>query len=409
MDKQKILICFWDTGGGHRSAAEAIEKAILELVQGHKASDQIDVLVECVIEKNDLFNSLFVGLYNYLLRNHQSWMKYYYWLIQWLKPNDSVLGYKLFGSYAAKLLARVQPAVIVSVHPMINHYLSRGRMDVGLDGKAKLVIVITDPNAELWTGWACADADLIIAPNDLARDRLIELGIPPASVRTIGMPIDPDFVHPCITNKKVLLNQLGLSPEKLTICLSGGWAGSTWVIELYRLLKTVKRPIQVIILCGHNQELMSDMEQEKMQSSLPTAVLPYSESLSSLMTACDLLVTKAGGLTTFEAIARRLPMALDLTTEPMPQEAGTVAMLIEAKLAKPLNKPDDIVSIVETLRPKTNRQARALPTLHELDHVNAIYEIAQILLEFCNPTIGVCTTPVSEPQCLLESNANSVS
>jgi UDP-N-acetylglucosamine:LPS N-acetylglucosamine transferase len=130
------------------------------------------------------------------------------------------------------------------------------------------------------------------------------------------------------------------------------------------------------------------MEQEKMKSSLPTAILSYSNSVSSLMTACDLLVTKAGGLTTFEAIARRLPMALDLMTEPMPQEIGTVNMLIEAKLAKPLRQPDDIISIVETLKPKDDRQIQALPKVHDLDQVNAIYEIAQIILAFSDPVLS---------------------
>ena len=116
---------------------------------------------------------------------------------------------------------------------------------------------------------------------------------------------------------------------------------------------------------------------------LPTAVLAYTESLSSLMSACDLLVTKGGGLTTFEAIARRLPMAMDLITEPMPQEIGTVNMVIEAGLAKPLRKVEDIVPIVEQLKIVKNRETQSLPTVHNLDRTDAIYDIAKVILSFC--------------------------
>ena len=69
------------------------------------------------------------------------------------------------------------------------------------------------------------------------------------------------------------------------------------------------------------------------------------------MNAVDLMVTKAGGLTTFEAIARRLPMAIDIITEPMPQEAGTIKILLEASkkthLAHVIRRPEDIIKIIE--------------------------------------------------------------
>ena len=72
----RIFICYADTGGGHKYAAEGVRTAIEELVQG---SLSVEVIVETVIEKTNVLNYLFVELYNYLLRNHQNWMKYYYW------------------------------------------------------------------------------------------------------------------------------------------------------------------------------------------------------------------------------------------------------------------------------------------------------------------------------------------
>ncbi len=379
LNKCRILICYEETGGGHKYAAEAVRLAIEELRQD---SQDVEVTVEAMIKKTNILNHLFVELYNYLLRNHQNWMKYYCWFIEFLKPNQTWLGYKLSGTYLRNMLIRVRPSIVVSVHPMANHYIALAMKDIGLVGKVKLVIVVTDPNAALWSGWACTDADLIIAPNDLARDRLIELGIVPDRISMIGMPIEPMFLHPPAVSKEDLLSQLALDPKRLTILLSGGWAGGGAVAQIYQALEQITRPIQVIVLCGHNDSLLTEMRRRKEQSVLPTAILPYTDLLSSLMSACDLIVTKSGGLTTFEAIARRLPMAIDLLTEPMPQEVGTAKMLIEANLAKPLRKVEDIVPIVESLKIVENRESQALPTAHNLDRTDAVYDIAKTILSF---------------------------
>ncbi|MBI2812396.1 MAG: hypothetical protein HYX67_16445 [Candidatus Melainabacteria bacterium] len=73
-------------------------------------------------------------------------------------------------------------------------------------------------------------------------------------------------------------------------------------------------------------------------------------------------------------------MALDLLSEAMPQELGTVNMLVEAQLAKAIREPNDIVEIVESLEPIHDRESRSLPTIHNLDRVDAVFEIANIVL-----------------------------
>jgi UDP-N-acetylglucosamine:LPS N-acetylglucosamine transferase len=386
-NEYRVFVCYADTGGGHKYAAEAIKTAIKELVEKDQDMPPVNVIIESVVRKTNFLNNLFVELYNYLLRHHQDWMKYYFWFIELIKPNQTMLGYKACEKYLHTVLARVRPSIIVSVHPMVNHYMALALQDAGIADRTKLIIVLTDPNGTLWSGWACPDAELTIAPNDLARNSLIELGIAPDRIRTIGMPIEPKFVHPANIKKEDSLKLLGLDPARLTVLLSGGWSGGGAVMKIYRALELVKRPIQVIVLCGHNESLLARMKQLKEQSSLPTVVLAFTESLSQLMSISDLLVTKGGGLTTFEAIARRLPMVLDLLTEPMPQELGTVNMLIEANLAKPLRKVEDIVPIVESLKLVEDRESQTLPSEHNLDRTDAIYEIAETILSFRPQTV----------------------
>jgi UDP-N-acetylglucosamine:LPS N-acetylglucosamine transferase len=390
MDDFRIFICYSDTGGGHRSAADAVRVALEELIAKSPRANKVEIMVETVVEKSNRLNTFFVDLYNFLLRNRQDWMKYYIQFIEVCKPNQRLIGYLGCKDFLRKLYARTRPSVVVSVHPMVNHYMAMARRDAGMEKTTKLVVVLTDPNGNLWSGWACKDADILIAPNDLAHDQLVKLGIKPEKIKTIGMPIEPAFVHPAKIERDKVLQSLGLDPGKITVLLSGGWAGGGPLLDIYDALIKVKRPTQVVILCGKNEALKEKMTAHSHDSPVPTVVMGFVESLSDLFNAGDLLVTKAGGLTTFEAVARRLPLAFNLLTEPMPQEMGTVEMLIKAGLAQGVKKNDDIIAIVENLIPVKDRQLQALPKEHNLDRVDAIYEIAQTILD-----LDKCPQPVN--------------
>jgi UDP-N-acetylglucosamine:LPS N-acetylglucosamine transferase len=140
----------------------------------------------------------------------------------------------------------------------------------------------------------------------------------------------------------------------------------------------------MIVICGNNEKLYQKIKKIALTMPFKTTVERELPSLSDAMSACDLLVTKAGGLTTYEAIARRLPMAIDMLTEPMPQEGGTAEILIEAGLAKPINQPSDLVTIIEALEHIENRAELPLPQKNNLDCTHAVYEIAKIILENCH-------------------------
>jgi len=390
----KILLCVSNTGGGHLSAANAIRSAIKELSSsGQVGESAFEVVIADVVENSNVIHRLFVALYDCLLRYRQGWMKYYYNLIEFFKPDNSEVGYWLASGYVKNLLRTLNPAIVVSIHPMSNHYLARALHEITLPNQPKLIEVVLDPNAKLWTGWACRDADMIIAPNNIARERLISLGIESDRIVTIGMPVDPLFLHPPLQSRETFLEGLGLKPNLVTICLTAGWAGGGNFVKIYGALANVRKPMQAIVICGNNERLHAKIEQLAHTMALPTAVVRELPSLSDAMSASDLLVTKAGGLTTFEAVARRLPMAIDMLTEPMPQESGTAELLIEVGLAKPINHPTDIVGIVESLAHVDNRDKLPLPTKYNLDRTDSVYEIAKIVLSNCRvgPTLAKIT------------------
>lgn len=386
MPKFKICLFFSDTGGGHRSAIDAVETAITELLQKESRLQDFDLITENIVEKSHPLNRAFVDLYNLLLRHSQSSMKYYHWFIQTFKPNDSEFGYSLAKNYLKSLVEKLKPAVIVSIHPMANQYLERVISEIDLNDRPKFLLVVTDPNGNSWRGWAAPNADLTIVPNALTKQQLMDWGVREERISVIGMPVHPDFIKPPTTSAEEFKRHLGLHTDRLTLCVNSGWAGGGNLMQIYQELVKVNRPIQVIFLCGHNRKLYEHAKSKARKSSFPTAVLPFHDRMADLMSAVDLMVTKAGGLTTFEAIARRLPIAVDMITPPMPQEMGTVEILIEQKLAFPVTKANDIVPIVENFLCVPDKQNASLPEVYNLDQVDAIHKIARTIVSYCDPS-----------------------
>ncbi|MBX9686117.1 MAG: hypothetical protein K2X27_05415 [Candidatus Obscuribacterales bacterium] len=378
---ENILLYFSDTGRGHRSATEAVEDALQRVVQNDYPGRVLNLIKEPVAEKSHPVNRAFVELYNYLLRNHQHLMKYYYSFLHAIKPNESEIGYSLVRDYLKSQMIETSPSVVVSMHPMTNHYILRAMKEVGLHGDIKLIVVITDPNKNLWKGWACPEADLTIAPNELVKEKLMEWGVPASRIMLAGMPVSPDFLSPPSVSRAEFLSPLGLSTELPTLCINAGWAGGGNMLSAYRSLKGLDARFQVLFLCGHNQDLYNRAKEESANSSIPTAVLPFHDRMPDLMNAVDTMVTKAGGLTTFECVARKLPMIVDVITPPMPQEAGTVEILEEAGLAKRLTQPRDLPGLLHDLHHDPDRLKRTLPQKYCLNRTDAVFDMAKVILE----------------------------
>ncbi len=407
MPKSKFRVCFVfsDTGGGHRSAYNAIDAALRELIERDSRGYTIELSADRIVEKSHFVNQKFVDLYNYLLGNRQDWMKYYYWFIETFKPNDSELGYQIVKKYLCGLFAEAQPDVIVSVHPMTNQYVARALKDLGLEKKVQLMTVVTDPNGNFWRGWACPDAALTVVPNSLSKQQLVEWGVSAEKIRIVGMPVNPQFLKPIQSTRKDFMESLGLDAKKTTIFLNAGWAGGGNMLDMYHELNKTDEDIQCIFLCGRNEELYNKVKNAAASSRIPTAVMPYYDKMADIMTHVDLMVTKAGGLTTFEAIAKKLPLVFDTITSPMPQEMGTVELLVREKLAYKVEKPSDILNIVKNFKPLVDRANYKLPTRYSLDRTEAVYDIARMILGFCDPAFS----PVFDPASGILRDAGSAS
>lgn len=341
----KILIISSDTGGGHRSAAAAIVAGVQKFLD----SDSYAVRVVRAVEESHHLTAKLVALYNWLLRNRQSWMKYLYWIINRVRPETREFFHRRCIAFCAELFERWCPHVVVSVHPLTQHIFARVLRELKLADRIPLVSVVTDPCYGFWKGWACNDVTLYLVASEEAQQQLIDYGVDPSRIKVSGMPVHPKFAYPGEEAAQVARLALGLDPEKFTVFVNAGWEGGGNIPQIFRELVRGGLDVQAIFLAGRNEELRAKAESLAVDATMPIKVIGYSEHVEQLMGAANVMISKLGGLTTFEALACRVPIIADVITGPMPQEAGAAKMLVKRGAGVLLEQASDIVPIIRRM------------------------------------------------------------
>jgi processive 1,2-diacylglycerol beta-glucosyltransferase len=125
--------------------------------------------------------------------------------------------------------------------------------------------------------------------------------------------------------------ELGIEPERFTVALMAGGAGVGAIDELAARLLRASDELQLVALAGRNADLLGRLK--KLAKSWPRQLFPlgFTTTVERVMSAADLVVTKPGGLTVSECLARHKPMLL---VSPIPgQEERNADYLLEAGAA----------------------------------------------------------------------------
>jgi processive 1,2-diacylglycerol beta-glucosyltransferase len=347
----KILIISSDTGGGHRSAAAAIVGGLTKFWEGQSFA----VRTVKAIEESHHITRRLVAVYNWTLRNKQHWMKYLYWAINRFRPETSNFFLNRCVGFFKDSFEKWCPHVVVSVHPLTQHILARVLKELNLQNQIPLVTVVTDPYYGFWKGWACNDVGLYLVASEEAKQQLIEYGIDPEKIKISGMPVHPKFCEVDEKAAQAARSAFDLDPEKFTVFINAGWIGGGNIPQIFREFANGELDVQAIFLAGKNDELRVEAEEIAKTAKFPIKVIGYSDEVEKIMQSANVMVSKLGGLTTFEALACQLPIIADATTPPMPQEAGTVELVSKRGAGILLEKASDIVPLIQSLLNGSNR------------------------------------------------------
>jgi processive 1,2-diacylglycerol beta-glucosyltransferase len=266
-----------------------------------------------------------------------------------VRPETREFFHKRCVGYVRDLFERWCPHVVVSVHPLTQHLFGRVLKELKLADRIPLVSVVTDPCYGFWKGWACDAVSLYLVASDEARRQLIDYGVAPERIKISGMPVHPKFSWPGEEAAQAARRALGLNPEKFTVFVNAGWIGGGNIPQIFRELVRGELDVQAIFLAGKNEDLRAAAESIALDAPFPIKVIGYSDEIEKLMSAANVMISKLGGLTTFEAFACRVPIIADMITEPMPQEQGTADLIAQRGAGVMLTRSTDVVPVVRRM------------------------------------------------------------
>lgn len=227
-----------------------------------------------------------------------------------------------------------KPDVVVSSHSCAAQ-ISSSIYSMGVCNAPRIGIVTDYTLHPYWKG---ANLDALVTPSEQLTYYIAQAGMPERIIRPIGIPINPKFSK--VIDKAEARRQVGI-PDIPTVLIMGGSMGHGDVLTAIERLDRLPIDFQMVVVCGSNEKLKAKVE--TMLTVKRLTVLGFSTIVDVLMSAADLIVTKPGGLSVSEAIAKKLPMVL---IDPIPgQEDRNMDFLTNHGMAMRTGKhlPVDVV------------------------------------------------------------------
>jgi 1,2-diacylglycerol 3-beta-galactosyltransferase len=361
--KKKILYLFSDTGGGHRSAAAAIIRAVEQLKKEGPHQEMVDVFAAC-----SGFLNIFAKMYAPVIKySPKLWGQLYYWLDDERKLEQlEKLSRPFILKELKKMILEKRPDVIVSVHPLVNHLTVKAIKESGLS--IPFIVVITDP-VTLHRAWITPGADFCVVATPAAKKMALKYGMPERKIRVIGMPIDPKFmVKPGAKAK---------AKGPFTIILMGGGEGAGGMAEIIEEFERTGFNGQLIVIAGRNKKLETQLKARKY--SFKMKVFGFTDKVPELMAESDLIITKAGPGTIAEAMAMGLPIII---TSWLPgQEEGNVEFVVRENVGRVSKDPQRVVELVREIR-ETSEFDEMKENIKKVSHPEAALDIAREIFRY---------------------------
>lgn len=400
--QRTILFLISDTGAGHRSAANAIRNAITLLAQqeqeqwlarqqergdsgGTFAPPTYRIEIVDVFEEYSRFPLReAVKLYGPAIRyNPKLYGRVFHLSNQAQRVNAvKTVATPLVLNGLMRLITTVQPDVIVSIHPMLNHVTIQALQALKL--RIPFITVVTDL-VSIHYSWFAPGADAYIVPTEHAKQIYLKRGLDPKRVHMLGMPIDPKFTLP-VESKEALQRKFGLEPGVPVVLLVGGGEGSGGLRSSVQAISQARLPVQLLIITGRNKRLYMHLQRIRSTLRVPAKIFGFVNNMPEMMRAADVIVTKAGPGTICEALACNLPIILSGYVPG--QEEGNVTFVTEHNVGV---MAYDSIELINTLRrlikPGSQLLRQQLENARAVARPYASFDIAKCILGYL-PTPG---------------------
>lgn len=366
--KPHILFLFSDTGGGHRSAAEAIIEALHLEFGDTVTTEMVDFLKEHMPTP---INRL-PQWYPYMVKLPQLWGASF--RISDGRARARAITATLWPAvsrFARGIVNRHPSDLIVSVHPLATSFILRA---LGKN-RPPFITVVTDM-VTTHALWFDQRADLICVPTDIARFRAIEYGMEPEQVVTVGQPIAARYCVP-VGDKTELRQKLGWPLDKFTAVLVGGGEGMGPLAQTARAINESGLDLFLAVVAGRNERLKHSLEEYFW--NIPARIYGFTRDMPDFMRAADVLITKAGPGTIAEALNAHLPIILYAKLPG--QEDGNVTYVRETGTGVWAPTPQRVVSTLREWIEQPERRQKFVEACKKAARPDSSRTIARLIGE----------------------------
>lgn len=366
--KPHIVFYFSDTGGGHRSAAEAIIEAINLEYKDQVTTEMVDFFKDYAPIP---FNRA-ADMYPYMVKAPQLWSASFHATDGRARARVITTTMWPIARRAAKSLVRSHPAdLIVTVHPFANSFALKA---LGTD-RPPFINVVTDM-VTTHALWFDNRADVICVPTETARFRALKYRMPPEKIRVVGLPVADRYCQP-LGRKSTLRKKLGWPVDKPVVLMVGGGEGMGPLAKTAAEIDASGLDLGLVIVCGRNQRLQENLESQKWEN--PTFIYGFVRDMPDFMRAADYIVTKAGPGTIAEALNAQLPIIL---YSKLPgQEDGNVTFVEEEGAGVWAPKPVDVVRALTRWVSRPEERKKVIENCRRAGRPEAARMIAHIVAE----------------------------
>ncbi len=365
----RVLLLYISEISGHSQACKAIEKALIDIDPATK------------IKRINGFNFTYPLIEKIVNRAYLSVIKRTPRLWDYLYDNPKVFKgtqvikqaiHKSKHEKLAKLFAEFQPDTVICTQAfpcgMVADYKETYHLPIALIG------VLTDFAPHSY--WIYNTIDYYIVPAEEIKIKLINKGVDQQKIKVCGIPIDPKFgiQH----DRKTIIKRLELDESIPTILIMGGGQGLGPIREAVRALKDSTMDFQLIVVAGTNRKILRWLKKVRLKNGRKILTYEFADNIDQLMEIASFVITKAGGMTVSESLAKGLPLMI---VKPIPgQEMHNTKFLTEKKIACHVKNVKTLGGEIQRLLKDDQRLKQMAEAAFFYGRPRSAHHIAQIAL-----------------------------
>jgi processive 1,2-diacylglycerol beta-glucosyltransferase len=377
MNTPRILVLSASVGAGHLRAAQAVQLALEE-----SAPDAIVKNVDVLTLTNALFRRAYGKTYLDIVNRAPHLLGFVYdYLDRPRKSNSTrdklrLLVQKIQLGDFIDLLESQPWDVIVNTHFLPTEIIA------SLKKKRKLnipqITVTTDFDTHrLWVHQPCEYYTTATAEG---AQYLKHWGCDASLIRVTGIPIHPIFSRKA-DRSRCLRNHDLQGDRPIVLQLAGGF-GVGPIEEIYQQILAIEQPLEIVAVTGKNEEVKAKLAALKSPKQHRTKVIGFTTQIDELMAIADVVVSKPGGLTTSEVLARGAAMAI---VNPIPgQESRNSDYLLENGAAIKINNLATLSYKLGELLGDAKRLKAIQDNARRISKPQAAFEVAKLAMEINN-------------------------